>query len=94
MIKVWLFFMLFIILIIGDIMKKKKEVKIITKTRIISLVLILLAFLLPINNLFKLLILTFTLILLTIEKRGTTFVQIIFLPLLNSNAIILGEEYW
>lgn len=50
-------------------MKKKKEIKIITKTRIISLILILLAFLLPINNLFKLLILTFTLILLSVEKR-------------------------
>ncbi len=50
-------------------MKKKKEIKIITKTRIVSLILILLAFLAPLHNIIKLLILIFTLILLSLEKR-------------------------
>ena len=31
---------------------------------------------------------------LTEAGSAKFFVQIIFLPLLNSNAIILGEEYW
>jgi hypothetical protein len=51
-------------------MKKKKNAKIVTKSRIVALILTLLAFLLPLHNIIKLLIIITALTLLTLETKS------------------------